>query len=216
LVNSPFKFDIIHENIGDFDLDSQQLLIGKALEIIENIDNIKICSFRAENYGANNDTLTALNRLGITFDTTYNASYIGHQCNIKTEGVISSPILINDTIEIPITQYLDYPYHKRHLQLTACSFDEIKDVLEANWQTNQYSCVIVMHSFEWIKRKNKVHSVDYICKKRFLKLCEFLSKNQDKFEVVAFSDVNIEEAIHAIKEFTAKSKVSSTFVRLYE
>lgn len=216
LENSPFKLDKIHRNIGDFDLDSQKLLIGKALGIIENIENTKVCSFRAGNYGANNETLAVLNSLGVTFDTTYNASYLGQPCNINDDNIISSPRLINGTVEVPVTQFTDYPSHKRHLQLSACSFYEIKDVLEANWQANQYSCVVVMHSFEWIKRKNKVHSVDHICKKRFLKLCEFLSKNQDKFETVAFSDVDIEESICTQREFVAKSKASSTFVRLYE
>ena len=216
LENPPFQLGKIYGNIGDFDLDSQQLLIGDALQILENIDDTKICSFRAGNYGANNDTLTVLNRLGITFDTTYNASYIGHPCNITTDSVISSPSLINDTIEIPVTQFIDYPNHRRHLQLGACSFSEIKDVLEANWQANQYSCVIVMHSFEWIKRKNKVHSLDHICKKRFLKLCEFLANNQDKCETAAFSDVDPKEATSPSESYIAKVKTSSTLIRLYE
>lgn len=216
LINVPFQLDKFYRNIGDFDLDSQQLLIGQALQTIEHINGKKICSFRAGNYGANNDTLTALNRLGVTFDTTYNASYLGHPCNIEADGVISTPRLIDDTVEIPVTQFTDYPSHKRHLQLSACSFFEIKDVLLANWRANQYSCVIVMHSFEWIKRKKDVHSLDHVCKKRFLKLCEFLENNQDKFETASFSDVDIEESTSVRENFIAKSKTSSTLIRFYE
>ncbi|PCI57704.1 MAG: hypothetical protein COB45_02630 [Gammaproteobacteria bacterium] len=215
----PFDLDGLHRNIGDFDLSSQVVLIDHARNILFNHADSDVCCFRAGNYGADNNTLNALYKLGITFDTSYNEPYLNAPCNIITNEIFTSPKLINNTIEIPVSNFNDYPNHKRHLQLSACSFSEIKDVLLSNWQAEQFSCVIVLHSFEWIKRnkKNNTHSLDKICLKRFLKLCQYLSDNMDKFETLHFKDIDKEE-IATLKSptHTAKSKPLSTLMRFTE
>lgn len=215
----PFDLGTIHRNIGDFDFSKQLKLINHARDMILKHDNSNICCFRAGNYGADNITLKALNELNITFDTSYNESYLNNPCNIRADKELLSPELIHGTVEIPVTNFNDYPKHKRHLQLSACSFSEIKDVLLSNWQENQYSCVIVLHSFEWIKRnkKNNTHSLDKICLKRFIKLCKYLADNNDMFETNHFKDIDKAKAISFNSvEHTAKSHTLSTLTRFFE
>lgn len=217
--NLPFDLDIIHRNIGDFDLSSQISLLKHAKNMLRNHTEAELCCFRAGNYGANNNTLRALHESGITFDTSYNVPYLTNPCNITTEETLTFPKLICNTVELPVSHFNDYPSHKRHLQLSACSFLEVRDVLLSNWQAKQFSCVVVLHSFEWIKRnrKNNTHSLDIICLKRFIKLCQFLSENTDKFETLHFSDIDKEEvALLKSSTFVAKSKPLSTLTRFTE
>jgi len=215
----PFDLDILHRNIGDFDLSSQVKLLSHAKKMLLNQSNTDICCFRAGNYGADNNTLTALNEIGIRFDTSYNEPYLHNPCNIEVEGVLTSPKLLGKTVEIPVSHFNDYPNHKRHLQLSACSFSEIRDVLVSNWKAEQFACVIVLHSFEWIRRNRKknTHSLDKICLNRFLKLCEYLADNTDKFETVHFTDIDKEKALtHNAAGHVAKSSPLSTLTRLTE
>jgi len=215
----PFDLGIVHRNIGDFDLPSQVTLIEHASSMISNYSGNDACCFRAGNYGADNNTLKALHELGITYDTSYNEPYLTNPCNIITDKVLTSPTSLCNTVEIPVSHFNDYPNHKRHLQLSACSFSEIRDVLLSNWQAEQFSCVIVLHSFEWISRsrKNNTHSLDKICLKRFLKLCKYLADNTDKFETLHFKDIDKEEAtLFNSPSHIAKSKPLSTLLRFTE
>lgn len=215
----PFNLDILHRNIGDFNFSSQLQLISHARSMISNYTNNNICCFRAGNYGADNNTLKALHELEVTFDTSYNEPYLNNSCRIITDKYLTFPKLISNTVEIPVSNFNDYPNHKRHLQLSACSFSEIKDVLLSNWQAEQFSCVIVLHSFEWIKRdrKKNIHSLDKVCLKRFLKLCKYLAENTDKFETLHFKDINKDEAT-AFRSVahTAQSNPLSTLIRFTE
>ncbi|MEH6385171.1 MAG: hypothetical protein V7780_11225 [Colwellia sp.] len=220
LENFPLDFDVLHRNIGDFELAEQVKLIGHARDMISQYNNdIDICCFRAGNYGADNNTLKALHELSIPFDTSYNKPYLNNPCNIIISETLASPKLIDNTIIVPVTYFRDYPRHNRHLQLTACSFLEIRDILLSLWKANSFSCVIVLHSFEWIKRDRKTgnHSLDKICLKRFLKLCKYLSNNTDKFETLHFKDLNKSEILTLKSNaHIPKSKPSSTLIRLAE
>ena len=217
--NLPFDIESLHRNIGDFALPEQVKLISHAKDMITKHSSSDICCFRAGNYGADNNTLKALHELNISFDTSYNKPYLNNPCNIRVNETLTYPKLVDNTVEVPVTHFRDYPKHDRHLQLTACSFSEIKDTLISSWKANSFSCVIVLHSFEWIKRNKKtgIHSLDKICLKRFLKLCEYLSNNTDKFETLHFKDIDKNE-ISTLKKHVhiPKSKPSSTLVRLVE
>jgi len=184
-------------NMKDFSMPEQSLLIKTGLEILGKAGAENIVSFRAGNYGGNLATLHALNENNIRFDTTYNYAYLNDPCEMELEAPLYQPRVVNDVYEFPITFYSDYPGHSRHLQLTACSFAEIKNILLKSWHQQRYSCVLVLHTFEWIRRINngdhRSHKLDKVCHQRFLKLCRFLADHTDKFETVGFTDINEEE-----------------------
>ena len=212
-----YQLTNIHPNIGDFNFQEQVSILNDGLKLLQEGGAKDVCSFRAGNYGADSNTLKALNHIGIKYDTSYNHSYLGAPCNIQKNNN-TSPYFHENTIEFPITHFLDYPNHYRHLQLTACSFLEIRDALLSSWKNDQYCCVLVMHSFEWIKRvhKDNTHVLDPTCLKRFHNVCQFLANNADKFETNAFSELDSTEALKSRKPFTPRAKISSTLVRLYE
>jgi hypothetical protein len=216
--NFPYQLEHIHRNIGDFDLATQEKLISHAKHLITGVKNVNICCFRAGNYGADNQTLKALHSLDIAYDTSYNVPYLKAPCNIQVNTLLTSPSVINNTTEIPVSHFYDYPNHRRHLQLSACSFSELKDVLLSNWTAQQFSCVIVLHSFEWIKRdkKNNKHYLDKICLKRFENLCQFLADNTDKFQTSHFENIKANEAMTTQPQHVAKSKIHSTVLRYIE
>lgn len=212
-----FKVNEIYNNIGEFELKEQEAILKDGLKLLQMCGGGEIDCFRAGNYGADNNTLKALHNIGIRYDTSYNHSYLGSPCNIE-KSTKTSPYTAEKTTEYPITQFFDYPNHYRHLQLSACSFSEIKDVLLSNWANEQYCCVLVMHSFEWIKRvKDKnIHVLDPICLKRFEDVCQFLAENTDKFKTSSYAEEKHIDLSKHNKPFTAKAKYLSTLKRLYE
>jgi len=132
----------------------------------------------------------------IKYDTTYNFPYLESPCDMKFNETLRDAIHISSMYEFPVTYFNDYGTHTRHLQLTACSLNEFKFVLETSWKQQRNSCTIVLHSFEWIKRLNKnnrnknkknTHKLDKICLKRFEMLCKFIADN-NKFQTPTYAN----------------------------
>jgi len=193
--NAPVNFN--GDNIKDYSLVEQSQIIKSGLNLLIKSGAKDICSFRAGNYGANNDTLKALHMNNISFDTSYNRPYLETVCDIKANNFFTQPISLEGIIEFPITHFQDYPNHLRHLQVTACSMDELKFVINQLWTEQQEYCVVVLHSFEWITRKvdskgRKQHKLDKTCLSRFRGFCEYLHTNNDRFETVKFADLKNE------------------------
>lgn len=205
------------QNVKDYDCNDQKIIINEGVELFKKCGVRDIPAFRAGNYGGNLDMLNALYENSIIFDTTYNYCYLNSLCDMQSLDILVQPIIINNVVEFPITFFSDFPYHYRHLQLTACSFDEIKKVLESSWKNGLYSCVIVLHSFEWIKRIDRFgvrrHKLDNTVLNRFLKLCEFLSNNSDKYETVKFSDIDTKDIPKNIQFEVIKSNYYYTIIR---
>ncbi len=187
------------QNIRDFTEDEQALLLGKALNNLRAAGASNVCAFRAGNYGANFDTLRALRRNGVRYDTSYNRMYLASDCGLRTERAVLQPKEIEGVCEFPITCFEDRPNHYRHAQLCACSSQELEHALWQAWKQGWYSFVLVSHSFELQKRrktKGKPPLADRIVIRRFERLCRFLDKHRDKFRAMGFNDV-IENEIPA-------------------
>jgi hypothetical protein len=50
-----------------------------------------LCAFRAGSYGANFDTLRALARNGILYDSSHNTCYLGYTCEMRTPNLLLQP-----------------------------------------------------------------------------------------------------------------------------
>ena len=95
---------------------------------------------------------------------------------------------INGIIEFPVTSFADRGVigrgKPRPLQVTACSFDEMRALLNAlHWQGGQVA-VIVTHPFEFLKRDDYKFTnmrPNILVQQRFQRLCRFLSENRDRF-----------------------------------
>ena len=186
-----FKDGKTGDNMFDFSLDQQALLVKTGKKLLERAGAKNVSAFRAGNYGANNDTLVALSRNGIYQDTSYNYCYLDRECHLELGHVLYHPERVGEVMEYPVTFFKDYPGHVRHLQISACSFSEMEAVLNYASLHGWGSVVIVLHTFECIQRlrskKKLSHKLDGIVLQRLVKLVRFLDKNRQQFESALFS-----------------------------
>jgi hypothetical protein len=187
--NIPAQF---REFMHQYSLDEQTALIKKGIQNLHAAGVENIHAFRAGSYGANLDTLRALLQSGILYDTSYNPCYLGSDCTIQTNQLLLQPEKIEGIWEFPISFFQDYPGHRRHAQLCACSFYELKTALLDAWKNGWFSFVVVLHSFELVKKREDslLPLPDKIAIERFQLLCDFLSANRDKFNTALFSEID--------------------------
>jgi hypothetical protein len=178
--------------LKDFTEDEQTLIVERALANLRDCSTDPICAFRAGNYGANLNTLKALKRNGIAYDSSYNFPYLSSQCGINLPNPLLQPIVLEGVEEYPITFFEDWPGHHRHLQLTACSFGEIRIALLEARRKGWSSVVLVSHSFELLKNRkspDKPLLPDKVCISRFKQVCRFLADHADQFRTATFSEL---------------------------
>jgi hypothetical protein len=178
--------------IRHYSEDDQAFLIARAVRNLRECGADRPCAFRAGDYAANFDTLRALARNGIAYDTSYNATYLGTRCRLETPELLLQPTRLEGVYEFPISFFSVWPGRPRHAQLTACSFPELRSALLQAWRAGWYSFVIVSHSFELLKRRRQNPGrprPDRIVVRRFERLCRFLAENRDKFRTTGFAGV---------------------------
>ncbi len=183
----PLIAGALRMNLRDFSLDEQTLLLDRALALLREAGAESVRAFRAGNYGANLDTLRALARLGIPFDTSHNTAFMGRTCDMPTEAPLLQPTELHGVLEFPIGFFRDWPGHVRHVQLAACSESELRMVMEAAWREGWYSLVIVSHSFELVDAERRKGDATMLRRHRWL--CRYLAENRDRFVTSTFADL---------------------------
>lgn len=166
----------------------QATLIAKALQPLHACGVADVRSFRAGGYGANLDTLKALARNNIRFDSSYNYCWLGQTCGIETDAPLLQPKVLEDIHEYPVTFFRDWPGHFRHAEICACSSAELEHMLLGAYRRKWHALVIVSHSFECIHRDPLKPRPNRLVVRRFERLCEFLARNPDKFVTATFHD----------------------------
>ena len=133
--------------------------------------------------------------------------------------MLLQPALLDDVWEFPVGFFYDYPGHRRHLQLGACSNAEMEHVLMQAWQAGWHSVVLVSHSHELIHRPHHFSEpvrANQTVIRRFDRLCRFLMQHSDKFNTAGFSASN-PVALPAQEALTAlRSGVRRTALRMLE
>lgn len=185
-------------NMHCFSEDEQSTLIGRGLDNLNASGAKAISAFRAGNMGADRATLRALARNGILYDSSYFAPYLNSHCRLGSLGNINQPVSCDGVVEIPVCAFQDYPGHVRPMQLCACSSSELEHGLLQAWRTGWQTAVLLWHSFELIKRpgpKRRKPVPAPLVRGRFLRMCQFLSANRDKFQTVSLSHCHIKPAV---------------------
>jgi peptidoglycan/xylan/chitin deacetylase (PgdA/CDA1 family) len=145
----------------------QERLIRAAIELIEMAGGGTPRAFRAGSFAFNRDTLRALSAAGIRFDSSYNACQFGRDSGLSPE-TITDIVECEGVFEYPMTVFTDGIRRARPAQLTACSFNELEDVLWKARDGGQSAFVILSHNFELLNlAKNRP---DDIVVQRFRKL----------------------------------------------
>ncbi|MEO8727072.1 MAG: hypothetical protein ABI383_13235 [Acidobacteriaceae bacterium] len=116
------KVEYRSELLRDYSLEEQTRMIAFASEKLQACGAEKPIAFRAGGFAADGNTIAALERAHIRFDTSFNIWYAGGKCRLAEPESYgrATPIGSGDVLEIPIGAMEDYPGHLRHAQICAC------------------------------------------------------------------------------------------------
>lgn len=176
------------QHLRYFSLEEQTTLIAAGLRLLGRAGAVGINAFRAGSFGFNRDTLGALAANGIAFDSSYNASFLGADSGVRPGEMVVEPIECDGVYEYPMTVFRDGTSSLRHTQLTACSYREMEGLLWQALESGRKSFVILSHGSELLNQaKNRP---DEVVIERFHKLCAFLDRNRDAFQVCGFQGLS--------------------------
>ncbi len=180
-------------NIRELSHAQQMQVIGRAIENLKSAGVKDVIAYRAGNFGADFQTLSALAECGIRYDSSYNYSYLSSECGLDVGPMLVQPSALEGVIEYPVSCFRDYPGHYRPAQLCAVSAKEMQAALLAALEAEWKSFVIVSHSFELLRDRKRAlpHAYpDWSVIQRFEDLCEFLSSHKGQFRTTGFADVS--------------------------
>lgn len=159
-------------DIKNFSLDEQHKLLSYARDALVAAGAPPPVAFRAGNYGANDDTLRALARLRIHYDSSHCPGISASDCAISIGVNDRDPCEHCGVIEVPIG-CIEGPHGGlRHFQLTALTTTEIVAALRYAAEQRLPSITLVSHSFELLSRDRQ--KINHIVKRRFERLCAAL------------------------------------------
>ena len=206
------------QQLRQFTATEQSTLIAAGLTNLGAAGSKTIHAFRAGDFAANSDTLTALNQNGLRYDTSYNACYPNSFTDAPQLSALQ-PTQIANLHEFPISYWKDCLGNTRHAQLCSTSSSELQGALLAAHRANWHSFVIVSHSFELLKnRRQRISNPtpDPIVVNRFKSLCQFLDDHRDKFHTCGFNDLDPAEIPQTQIEEPLRSPVRRTLWRFAE
>ena len=184
------------DHMADYGVDAQTTLLreGAALLIEAGVASEQLCSFRAGNFGANNDTWRAMSASGLRISSNYNPCYAARGMKMRPERPSPQLFEVGRGIwELPITNLRQTDGSYRHLQITALSFLELRAALLQAHQLGLAEVTIVTHSFELLhldsasERRGRLNRINYL---RLRALCAFLARNGHRFEVETVAQLN--------------------------
>ncbi len=175
------------QNLADFCLEDQQVLLGLAIALLTRAGAPRPTAFRAGNYGADDNSLRALAELGLVWDSSVNAPYLGGACRIGVSADQVSAIERHNIVELPVAGLNDRPGQVRPAQICALSAREMRDALGHAADDQHAAFVIVTHSFEMLSRDRKRANRAVIA--RFEAMCDAIATHPN-LESAGFNDLN--------------------------
>lgn len=204
--------------LWEMPLESQAAIIARGLDLLRTAGAPDVRAFRAGSYGADDDTLRALATAGLTFDSSYNPALLETHTRITADEPLLAPRNCNDVFVVPVSCFVERGARRRHTQLAACSSRELERALSRAEQYGWWSFVIVLHSFELIRRdpRSAAARPDGIAVRRLERLCRFLAAHRDRFQTCTFAELDPEEIPLDLSPPPVTSNVVETAWRLSE
>lgn len=189
-------------NIGDFSVDDQVALLRTARHWLEAAGAPPITAFRAGNFGANDDTLRALARLGIAWDSSLNPAYRAHGCALAAAGDQAGIMRRLGVSELPIAGICDRPGSFRPAQICAMSAAEMRAGLRHAVGEGHDAFTVLTHSFEMLSRDRR--RPNRAVMRRFKALCREAAA-LDGVRSAGFRDLPPDLALRAPRRLTPLS-----------
>lgn len=171
------------QHLTHYSLDEQTALIQAARHTLEAATGTTLHAFRAGSYAVNADTFKALQRAGLQVDSSLNVAF-DHSAGSIDAGRFGRVQRFGDVVSYPVTTFRDGFRRQRPLQVGACSFGEMRDVLLAAHDVGCEHVVLVSHNFEMLKPGTT--QPDFIVVRRFERLCAFLAAERQRFVVCSY------------------------------
>lgn len=171
--DNPFD-GLTGKHMRDFPLLAQQAILGFGRDVLIEAGAPAPVAFRAGNYGANDDTLRALSRLGIGYDTSHCPGVPQSASRLSLGVDDRAPLEHCGVIEVPVSCIAAPGDTLRHFQLTAVSDAEILAALAHARDEGQESMTLVSHSFELLSRDRT--RVNPILRRRFERMCRGVAR----------------------------------------
>lgn len=160
------------QNLYDFPFEEQCELLAYARDVLVAAGAPKPISFRAGNYGADDDTLRALKTLGLRYDSSH-CPALPDASRISLGPDDLDPLLHKGLIEVPTGSIGELGGGQRHAQITAITLAEMRAAIRHARDTGRTSFTLVTHSFELINRRKL--AANRIVRRRFEGLCRSLA-----------------------------------------
>ncbi len=162
-------------NIGDFSEDDQVAILGYGADVLTRAGAPRPIAFRAGNFGANDATLRALARLGLSYDSSVNPGYLAGECRISAAAGVNMPYRAGGIIELPVSGLTDRPGGFRHAQICAASSAELATVLDHARAQAAPVAMLLTHSFEMLSRDRQRPNT--LVMRRFERLIERIGRD---------------------------------------
>jgi hypothetical protein len=181
--------------IGALPIETQVELLKKGSAIFKEIFGSMPMAFRAGCYGASMSTLDALQKVGIPYDSSFNAAYLGESCMMDPSKPKNVPWRNGTVWEIPVTTFETGAGAMRGLkplEVSAVSLQEMQGVLEQAERLGQGTVIVMLHSFGFLKRADvqfRKMRPDRLVIRRFEGFCNFLRRHSDRFRTLTFSQM---------------------------
>jgi peptidoglycan/xylan/chitin deacetylase (PgdA/CDA1 family) len=157
------------QNLADFPIDDQARLLEIARDLLVDAGAPSPTAFRAGNYGADDNSLRALARLGLRWDSSFNPAYLGQGCSVGLAPTQVTAIEHCGVIELPVAGLHDRPGRVRPAQICALSAREMREALMHAAANAHPAFVIVTHSFENLSRDRQ--RPNHLVMARFEAMC---------------------------------------------
>jgi hypothetical protein len=188
--------------LTDFDAAEQFDLIETARDLLVAAGSAAPVAFRSGSYAVNHDTLGALNRLGLRYDSSHNGTDHPWPSALPLAPALMDPAECGGVIEIPVSQIAQRRGGLRHLQICALSSREMEAALRHAACNDHPITTIVCHSFELATRDGR--RVNKLVRGRFDRLCAYLEANTGTMPTATFTGLDVAAPIKTARPLPAR------------
>lgn len=173
------------QHLTQYSLAEQTELIRRAAAALGAATGRPVSAFRSGGYSVNRDTYSALAAVGVAIDSSLNATFNHAAGTLGLARRMSACQTIAGVEVHPVSVFKDGTGRLRHMQVGACSFREMRQVLDQAHDNGVQEVVIVSHNFELLQPGSAVP--DRVVERRFRALCRHLAQHPDRFTVGPFA-----------------------------
>ncbi|MGQ0659367.1 polysaccharide deacetylase [Sphingosinicella sp.] len=189
--------------LTDFAADEQHSLIETARDLLIAAGAPAPIAFRSGSYAVTGDTLRALGRVGLRYDSSHNGTDHPWPSALPLAPALMDPAECGGVVEIPISQIAVGNGGLRHLQICALSSQEMEAALRHAARNEHPVTTIVGHSFELATRDGR--RVNQLVRGRFDRLCAFLEANAQAMPTATFAGLDVSLPIRAARPLPAQT-----------